>query len=63
MYSLHELETDAQVIPEVEVVQHVDDIVWRVTVLFPEVIQDFDFDEGLMMESLLIPGRENGIKN
>lgn len=44
-------------IPEVKVLQHVYHIVGRVglQVLFPEMIQNLDFDQGLMMESLLVP--------
>jgi hypothetical protein len=45
------------VISEVEVFQHVYDIVRRIglDVLFPKVIQNLNFDESLVMESLLVP--------
>lgn len=42
-------------IPEVEVLQHVDDVVIAVLILFSQVVQDADLDQRLVMESLLIP--------
>jgi hypothetical protein len=50
----HQLETDAQMIPKVEVVQHVNDVVRSVGVLFAEFIKDAHLDERLMVEALLV---------
>lgn len=51
----HELKCDAQVVAEVEVVQHVDDVVTAVLVLLPQMVQYPDFHQGLVMEPLLVP--------
>lgn len=40
----HEFEGDTQMISEVEVIQHVDDVVAVVFVFFSQVIQYSDFD-------------------
>lgn len=42
-------------IPEVEVLQHVDDVVVAVLILFPQVVQDADLDQRLVVEPLLVP--------
>lgn len=43
-------------VPEVEVVEHVDDVVVLVWVTPAEVVKDFDLNEGLVVEPLLVPG-------
>jgi hypothetical protein len=48
------LEGDAEVVAKVEVVQSVDDVVLSVRVVVPEVLQDLDLDEGLVVEALLV---------
>lgn len=41
-------------ISEVDVVQHVNDVVRSISVLLSQLIENSDFDQGLMMEALLI---------
>ena len=41
-------------ISKVEVIQHVNDVVRSVGVLFAELVEDADFDEGLMVEALFV---------
>lgn len=53
-YKPHEFKTDAQVIPEVKILQHVDDIVTTILVLLPDVIQNSHLNQCLMVESLLV---------
>jgi hypothetical protein len=50
-----QLETDAEMAAEVKVVQHVDDVVQAVLVPPPQVVQDADLHQSLVMESFLIP--------
>lgn len=57
---VHELEADAQVVPEVEVVQHVDDVVSRIAVLLAEMVEDLDFDQRLVVKPLLVPDDLDG---
>lgn len=35
LYSPHQFKTNAQVIPKIEVIEHVDDVVWAVCIAFP----------------------------
>lgn len=58
-HSLHELEADAEVVTEVEVLQHVYHIVTAVCVLLPQVVQDPHFYQRLVVKSLLIPVKQN----
>lgn len=60
LHQPHKFEADAQVVPEVEILQHVDDIVSAVLVLLPDVIQDANFYKSLVMEALLIPDDLDG---
>lgn len=57
--SLHELEADAEVVAEVEVLQHVYHIVAAVRILLPQVVQDPHFYQRLVVKSLLIPLKQN----
>lgn len=41
-------------IPEVEVIQHVNDVVLAVLVLGPQVVEDAHLDERLVVEALLV---------
>lgn len=41
-------------IPEVEVVEHVDNVVRSISVFLAEFIENANFDEGLMMEAFLV---------
>lgn len=50
----HKLERDAEMVAEVEVVQHVYDMVASVRVLLPQLVQYPNLDEGLMVEALLV---------
>lgn len=50
----HQLEAYTQMIPKVEVVQHVNDVVRSVGILFAEFIENSNLDEGLMVEALLV---------
>lgn len=56
-----QLETDAEMAPEIKVIQHVDDIVKAVFIPPSEMIQDANFNQGLMMEPLLVPALPEGI--
>lgn len=56
----HELEADAQMVSEVEVVQHVDDVVDAILVLGSEMVQDAHLDQSLMMEPLLVANDLDG---
>ena len=47
--------------PEIKVIQHVDDIVKAVFISPSEMIQDADFNQGLVMEPLLVPALPEGI--
>lgn len=55
-----ELESDADMIPEDETVQHVHDVVRIVLVLFFQVLQDTDFLLSLSVEPLLISDHFQG---
>ena len=59
-HSPHELKANAEVVAEVEVVQHVDDVVAALHVLGPEGIQDLHLHQGLVMETLLVANDLNG---
>ena len=59
-HSPHELEADAEVVAEVEVVQHVDDVVPALGVLGPQGVQNLHLHQGLVVEALLIPNHLNG---
>lgn len=50
-----QLETDAEMAPEIKVIQHVDDIVKAVFIPPAEMIQDAYLNQGLVMEPLLVP--------
>lgn len=50
----HQLETNTQMIAEVEVVQHVNDVVRSVGVLLAEFIEDAHLDERLVVEALFV---------
>lgn len=50
----HQLEAYAQMIPKVEVVQHVNNVVRSVGVLLAEFVENAHFDQCLMMESLFV---------
>lgn len=52
-----QLEADAEVTAEVEVVEHVYHVVHALLVAPPQVVQDADLDEGLVVESLLVPAK------
>lgn len=54
-FLLHELEADAEMVAEVEVVEHVDDIVRTVSVLLAQMVQDANLYQCLVVEPLLIP--------
>lgn len=54
VYSLHQLETDAQMVAEIERVQHMDHVVRAVGVLLAQLVQQAHLDERLMMEALLV---------
>ncbi len=56
-----QLKTDAEMAPEIKVIQHVDDIVKAVFIPPSEMIQDADFNQGLVMEPLLVPALPEGI--
>lgn len=43
----HQLETYAQMVPKVEVVQHVDDVVRCIGVLLTQFVENANFDERL----------------
>lgn len=47
-------------IAEIEIVQHVDDIVGVIHILLAQLVQDPHLDQCLVMESLLIPDYLNG---
>ena len=55
-YPPHQLEGDAEVVAEVEVVEHVDDVVVAILVPASQVVQDLHFHQRLLVESLLVPG-------
>mmetsp|Transcript_107975 Transcript_107975/g.311999 ORF Transcript_107975/g.311999 Transcript_107975/m.311999 type:complete len:266 (-) Transcript_107975:397-1194(-) len=55
-----QLECDAQMVPEVEVVHHVHDVRCALDVPLPNVLEDLDFHEGLVMEPLLVPNHLQG---
>ena len=50
----HQLETDTQMIPKVEIVQHVNDVVRSIGVLFAQLIENANLDECLMVEAFLV---------
>jgi hypothetical protein len=50
----HQLEANTQMISKVEVVQHVNDVVRSVGVLFAEFVENANLDERLMMEALFV---------
>lgn len=50
----HQLKTDAEMIPEVEVIQHVDNIMLSILVLGPEMVEDAHLYERLVVEPLLV---------
>lgn len=43
----HQLETYTQVIPKVEIVQHVNDVVRSIGIFLSKLIKNTNFDEGL----------------
>ena len=51
----HELERDAQVVSEIEVLGHVDYVVSPVAVFLAQVVQNFHFHQRLVVKSLLVP--------
>ena len=53
-HSPHQFEANTQMISKVEVVQHVNDVVRSVGVLFAELVENANFDEGLMVEALFV---------
>lgn len=53
--SPHKLKTDAKMVPEVEVVQHMNHVVGLILILQPEMVQHPHFHQRLVMEPLLIP--------
>jgi hypothetical protein len=53
-HSPHQLEANTQMISKVEVVQHVNDVVRSVGVLFAEFVENANFDQCLMMEALFV---------
>ena len=55
-YAPHKLEGDTQVVSEVEVVQHVDDVVGALLVSAPQVIQNLHLHQSLLVEPLLVSG-------
>ena len=46
----HEFEGNAEMVPEVEVFAHVDDVVLSILVFAPQSVQDFHFHQRLMMK-------------
>lgn len=50
----HQLEADTQMIPKVEVVQHVNDVVRSIGVLLAEFVENAHLDERLMVEALFV---------
>lgn len=55
-----ELERDAEVGPEVHVLQEVHHVVPRVGVAMAQVLQDLELHEGLVMEALLVADHLDG---
>lgn len=53
--NVHQLECDAFMVAEVEVVEHVNDVVGVVSVLAAKVVEDTNLLLRLPVESLLIP--------
>lgn len=51
----HQLEANTQMISEVEVVQHVNDVVRSIGILLAEFIENANLNERLMVEALLVP--------
>eukprot|EP00420_Gonyaulax_spinifera_P006924 CAMPEP_0197932982 /NCGR_PEP_ID=MMETSP1439-20131203/109423_1 /TAXON_ID=66791 /ORGANISM="Gonyaulax spinifera, Strain CCMP409" /LENGTH=139 /DNA_ID=CAMNT_0043555791 /DNA_START=214 /DNA_END=634 /DNA_ORIENTATION=+ len=49
-----ELKRDAEVVPEVEVVQHVHDIRGALDIPLTQVLKDLHLNKGLVVESLLV---------
>jgi hypothetical protein len=52
--SPHQLEADTQMIPEVEIVQHVDDVVRSIGILLAEFVEYANLHERLMVEALFV---------
>lgn len=50
VYSPHEFKRDTQVIPEVEILSHMNDVVLIIFIFPAQSIQDFHFNQCLMME-------------
>lgn len=50
----HQLETDTQMVAEIEVVEHVYHVVCSVHILLAQFIQYPDLDQGLMVEAFLV---------
>ena len=60
LHSPHELKADAEVVAEVKVVQHMDNVVPALGILCPEGVQDLHLHESLVVEALLVPNHFNG---
>jgi hypothetical protein len=56
--SPHQLKTYAKMISEVEVFEHVNDIMSSIFIFFAKMVQDPYFNECLMMKSLFIPAKK-----
>lgn len=50
----HQLKADTQMIPEVEIVQHMDDVVRSIGVFLTEFVKYANLNECLMMEAFLV---------
>ncbi|CRK93579.1 CLUMA_CG007112, isoform A [Clunio marinus] len=50
----HQFETDTQMIPKIEVIQHVNDVVRSISVFLAKLIKNANFNERLMMEALFV---------
>lgn len=52
--SPHQFKTNAQMIPKVEIVQHVNDVVRSIGIFFTKFIENANLDERLMMKTLFV---------
>lgn len=51
----HQFKTNAEVIPEIKIFQHMDNVVRPVFIFFPEMVQNSDFYESLVVKPLFVP--------
>lgn len=59
-YQPHKFEADAKMISEVEILEHVDDVVTAIFILLSDVIQNAHFNQRLMVESFLVSDQFDG---